>query len=320
MIKGEGKYFELIRCKNNAEWLEQRRLGIGGSDVSAIMGMSKYKSAYALWAEKVGLAKMADISDKPAVYWGTVLEPVVGAEYEKHHPEREVRRVNAVCKSIKRPWAQASLDYEVKDEKLGWGVLEIKTAGLMRAKDWENGIPLYYQTQIAHYLSVLNRPFADVAVLIGGQDYREFRYMRDKEDEKALVKAVDTFWHDYVEASMQPPISSTPEDALTVLEVHAEHDDDIPEWTGSDSDFRLFLSAKAEKERAEEAYKQAANNVKAHIGDHKGLNTPFGKFTWVRSESQRFDAKAFDKAYPDLRTQYMTTYKRDGGIRYTEPK
>ena len=120
MIDGENKYFTTIRCKDNEAWLKQRARGIGGSDTAAILGTSKYRSAYTVYMEKIGKVKPADLSDKQAVQWGNILEPIVGEEYKRRHPKREVRRVNAVLRSVERPWAQASLDYEVKDEELGW--------------------------------------------------------------------------------------------------------------------------------------------------------------------------------------------------------
>lgn len=36
------------------EWLDNRLKGIGGSDAGSVLGMNKYKSAYALWCEKTG--------------------------------------------------------------------------------------------------------------------------------------------------------------------------------------------------------------------------------------------------------------------------
>ena len=35
----------------NAQWESARRGGIGGSDVAAIMGISKYRSPYEVWLE-----------------------------------------------------------------------------------------------------------------------------------------------------------------------------------------------------------------------------------------------------------------------------
>ena len=34
------------------DWLEHRKLGIGGSDASVVCGVSKYKSPVELWMEK----------------------------------------------------------------------------------------------------------------------------------------------------------------------------------------------------------------------------------------------------------------------------
>lgn len=36
------------------QWLEYRKQGIGGNDVAAVCGLSKYKSPMGLWLEKTG--------------------------------------------------------------------------------------------------------------------------------------------------------------------------------------------------------------------------------------------------------------------------
>lgn len=318
MIDGENKYFTTIRCKDNEAWLKQRTRGIGGSDTAAIIGTSKYRSAYTVYMEKIGKVKPADLSDKQAVQWGNILEPIVGEEYKRRHPKREVRRVNAVLRSIERPWAQASLDYEVKDENLGWGVLEIKTAGLMRAPDWESGIPDYYVTQIAHYLSITKREFADVAVLIGGQEYREYRYMRDIPYEQKLVRAVDDFYNINIKGEEVPPITDKASDAFTVLNANEPHTSEVTDYTDDLDPFRRYLQAREEKDKAEQVYKQAGNEIRKIIGDAKGVKTALGRFTWTRSECKRFDMKRFTSEHEQLKEQYMTKYTRDGGIRVSE--
>ena len=42
------------------EWLQARKLGIGGSDVAAILGLSKYKSPYQLWLDKTSRAEVEE--------------------------------------------------------------------------------------------------------------------------------------------------------------------------------------------------------------------------------------------------------------------
>ena len=37
-----------------ADWLELRKLGIGGSDASVVCGINRYKSPVELWLDKTG--------------------------------------------------------------------------------------------------------------------------------------------------------------------------------------------------------------------------------------------------------------------------
>lgn len=319
MISGEGKLFDLVRCESDEDWLAERRKGIGGSDVAAIMSLSAYSTPYQVWLEKTrGIHE--DISDKPAVMWGNILEPVVGEHYMDCHPDRHVRRVNAIARSIQRPWAQASLDYEVHDPELGWGVLEIKTAGWRREQDWEDGVPVYYQTQVAHYLSVTGRPFADVAVLIAGQDYREFRVMRDEEDVAAVEAAVDEFWHDYVEKGEAPEVEAF--DAHSLFMAHQSDDGEY--LSGEDRNLgaivNLWLTAKSDMDEARMRMDHYATALKDAIGDSSGLDFTTGRLTWQRSERKRLDSKRLRSERPDIADEYTTSSMADGGLRWKPRK
>lgn len=43
-----------MTANSREEWLALRRQGIGGSDVAAILGLSKFKTQQELWMEKTG--------------------------------------------------------------------------------------------------------------------------------------------------------------------------------------------------------------------------------------------------------------------------
>lgn len=317
MISGENQHFTLVRCESDEDWLAERRKGIGGSDVAAIMGLSAYSTPYQVWLEKTqGIHH--DISEKPAVMWGNILEPVVGEHYMDCHPDRHVRRVNAIARSIERPWAQASLDYEVHDPELGWGVLEIKTAGWRRESDWEEGVPVYYQTQVAHYLSVTGRPFADVAVLIAGQDYREYRVMRDEEDVATVNAAVDEFWHDYVEDGVAPRIDAM--DGAAVFMAHERPEHDYLESKNTPTLLNRWLLAKAELEHAKGEYERWTAKLKGLVGDAQGIECPDGRLTWSRFERTRLDSKRLRSERPDIAEEYTTSSMADGGLRWKPRK
>ena len=315
MISGEGKLFDLIRCDSDEEWREERRKGIGGSDVAAIMGLSAYSTPYQVWLDKVqGIHD--DISEKPAVVWGNILEHIIGEYYAQEHQDRTVRRVNGMMRSIQRPWAQASLDYEVRDPELGWGVLEVKTAGWRREDDWSDGVPVYYQTQVAHYLSVSGRPFADVAVLIAGQDYREYRVMRDEEDIETVNREVDEFWRDHVESGVAPDVDAP--DNRYVFEAHPEPGAEYVDVSDAKTADLLnrWVAAKADLDYAKERVEELSAKLKGVIGDSRGLEAKTGRLTWNRFERSSFDTKRFRAEHPELVKAYTTKRLSDGGLRW----
>jgi len=162
---------------NSEGWHELRRAGIGGSDVAAVVGVSKWTSAYALWAKKSGLIP-DDFSDSEAMEWGRILEPVIREKFAAKHPEWEVSNTNATFRSSEHDWLLANVDGLIRFEDGSWGVLEIKTAAY--EDDWVNGVPLYYQTQVRHYLRVFGLQRAIVAVLFHGNAYKEFEVVADE--------------------------------------------------------------------------------------------------------------------------------------------
>lgn len=321
MISGEGKQFRLIRCEDNDGWLAERRRGIGGSDVAAIMGLSPWRTPAEVWLEKTGRAEPQDLSDRPNVQFGNIMEPVIADWHRRKYPDLTIRRVNAICQSLERPWAQASLDYEIHAPEIGWGVLEIKTARDKR--DWKDGVPAYYLTQVTHYLAVTGRKFAAVAVFFRDEaEFARYAIERDEEDIAAVNEAVDTFWRDYVQADVMPTLVGTSGEAQGLAQMHANPESDA--ITDMSAETLLLVSDyqdAADRERQAKADKQkAANELMARIGDHKQLFTETSKVTWTRRTSERFDSRRFREDYPGLWQQYSTTYTSNGGLRVTDLK
>lgn len=316
-IQGENRLFTLVRCDSDEAWREERRKGIGGSDVAAIMGLSAYSTPYQVYLDKVeGISD--DISGRPAVMWGNILEPVVGKHYMDLHTNRHVRRVNAMARSIARPWAQASLDYEVRDPELGWGILECKTAGWRREDDWKEGVPVYYQTQVAHYMSVTGRKFADIAVLIAGNDYREYRIVRDDDDVSSVEAAVDSFWNDFVVRGVPPEVCEV--DSRELFLAHKDSDDNLIEADATPYEVKRWLVAKSEFDSAKKEYERWSNKAKALIGDARGIRMPDGALTWIRSSKSRIDTKRLKEECPEVIERYTTSSVADMGLRWKETK
>ncbi len=65
--------------KNLEAFHAERKDGLGGSDIGAILGMSKYRTPVDVWAEKTGRAAPAE--SNLAMRFGTYAEQFVAEEY-----------------------------------------------------------------------------------------------------------------------------------------------------------------------------------------------------------------------------------------------
>lgn len=62
------------QAERHLAWLKSRKAGVGGSDMSTILGLNSFKTPYELWLEKTGRVEPEDISDKWAIVKGNALE------------------------------------------------------------------------------------------------------------------------------------------------------------------------------------------------------------------------------------------------------
>ena len=309
----------------NAQWERARRGGIGGSDVAAIMGISKFRSPYEVWLDKTGRVEPQDISGKQAVEWGNRLEDTVARKFADDHPELSVKRRNAMLVSKSRPWAFANLDRVATDENGNHYVLECKTAGERRKHDWDDGVPDYYQTQVVHYLGVTGFSGAWVAVLIGGQDYREFYIPRDEEDIAVISEIVDAFWHDRVEGDQMPPMVGLESESQALAGVYGDWRDEYAnaadeDLISADCDIETLADVKRKIEELTKEKRRIEDCLKSRIGDRKGIMTQTNRVTWARSDYDRFDSKRFKEEQPELFARYTVRAKRDGGLRIASRK
>lgn len=309
----------------NEQWLEARKNGIGGSDASAILGLNKYATPYTVWLEKTGRVEADDLSGNEKVYWGNVLEDVIAKEFEKRHPEYFVREPGEMYVSKEHPFMLASVDrmlhgQEISDSTIYLypepsALLEVKTCGEWRKSDWDEGVPPYYLAQVNHYLAVTGLDEAWVAVLIGGQEYREYNIKRDEYDIAYLIEKEAEFWK-MVQDDVMPPVTNGEIDGKAVLDQFPEDDGGFLQLPDSDvPDIQTLDFIKAQIKDLEGKKKEIEASLKQRIGGRKGIETELFKVTWSRGESSRFDSKRFASENHELYNEYMVPTKRDNGLR-----
>jgi putative phage-type endonuclease len=170
-------------------WLAERRKGLTSSDAAPIAGMSPWRTALDVFLDKRGMLPEKRVSGP--MRWGTRLEPVIAAAYTEL-TGRALSIPPRLVRSPSTPWLLASLDRVTNDGR----IVEIKTT--RTAEGWgESGtdeVPDWYLLQVSHQLLTTGADAAEVAVLIGGSDFRRYTIGRPKALLDSLLRSEETFW------------------------------------------------------------------------------------------------------------------------------
>lgn len=157
-------------------WLKYRKQGIGGSDAGAVCGLNPYRTAIQVYYDKTS-DSIEDV-DNEAMRQGREFEEYVARRFSEASGKK-VRRANAMFYDEKYPFMLADVDRMIVGENAG---LECKTASPYSEEKWrDDKIPLSYQLQCYHYMSVCNADAWYIAVLIYGRDFKYYRIERDNE-------------------------------------------------------------------------------------------------------------------------------------------
>ena len=306
----KSRYYQAIRVASTTnmtrdEWLAIRAKGIGSSDAAAAIGLSSYKCSLSLWLEKTGRQLPEDLSEKEAVVWGTVMEPVLAKMYAER-TGRKVRRVNAVLEHPEHPFMLANLDREVITES-GTGILEIKTAGFYSAQQWEDGVPVAYQCQVLHQLAVTGHVWADVAVLIAGQEFRIYRIERDDDKIADLIQREAQFWS-WVTNDQQPDPDGSYDAQQALLSLFPTDNGQTLDFSESGPFNDLFAELLILRHRKEEIEQQEStlkHRIQAALGSATAAIFQQGKVTWRKAKDRLVpDLDRLSQEHPELLQQY----------------
>lgn len=208
---------------SEADWLEYRRKGIGGSDAAAVMGLSPFCTTRDLYYDKTGI--------KPAIEneqnWvakevGHLLEDLVARIFSRKTGLR-VYQVKKMFSHPDYPFMLADVDYFVEMPDGGTGILECKTTNYNAQDKWADGtVPVNYELQGRHYMAVMNVNTVFFACLYGNNE-NEFIYRhmeRDLDYETDLIEQEKYFWEEYVMAGVEPPYTESGDLVLESIRRH----------------------------------------------------------------------------------------------------
>ena len=193
----------------NQDFTQDRTKYIGGSDLGAILGLSKFRSALAVWMEKTG--KEVKALDSLPLRFGSFAEEFVASEYTRHTGVDLIHDESIYLHS-QHSFMSAHIDRFVHGDGLSNAatrLLECKTANPFARGEWgEPGtdqVPMSYLCQCIWYMAITGIEQCDLAVLFGNSDFRIYEITRDLELEALIIERALHFWNEYVLKDTPPP-------------------------------------------------------------------------------------------------------------------
>jgi putative phage-type endonuclease len=294
--------------KNKQEWLRERKNYLGGSDLGAIAGLNPYRTALDVYLDKTSDDIRCETS--PAMRWGNLLEEAVAKAYSEDTGQTIEIEPNTIYHPSMK-FLGANIDRWVGDKEY---VLECKTAGFTRGKEWgEEGtdqIPESYLVQVAYYAAICAVPKVDIAVLIGGQDFRIYTYERTKELEDKLIKIACNFWHNHIEKMIPPKCVST-RDTFNLFPQSNYHE--IVAESNIIEKLQELKGAKEEESRIQNTIEKLKTDIQEFMRDYDVLIDNNGNViaTWKNSTPRSFfDLKRFKDEAKDLYLKYSSYTKQ----------
>lgn len=198
--------------------MPDRKQLIGGSDVAAILGVSKWKTPFQLYQEKIGAFVEEITPEKQKVFdrghrWEPVVIEMMVDELKSRGHDVEIIARNERYLDPEYSFLACEIDVELRidGEELNG---EIKTVHPFAAKEWgepeTDEVPIYYAAQVMHGLMIKPRCRSIIAALIGADDLRIHFMARDEETIAGIRAKEIEFWQRIQDKNPPPPID--PED------------------------------------------------------------------------------------------------------------
>lgn len=298
------RYTKIV-TKTVGEWLDLRKGRIGGSEVSAIIGINPFESKYELYLRKTEAIPAKEEND--AMLLGHLLEDSV-AQFLSHKTGYQIIKNtagNLIYLSEDFDFAEASPDRlgylpGAKKNAENKCIIEIKTT--RKAID-EDEIPEHWICQVQWYMGITGIHKAVIAWLSFGSNFGYKEIAFDEEFFNILVEEARQFTEDMKNGVV--PEAVTARDVAVRYPRSAEGksvevSEDVALACSKYNEIKAEIKAKEEElEPYEDAIKSSFRDAEAIT--YGGLIIASFKSA---KDSAKFDAKTFKAENPELAAKY----------------
>lgn len=305
---------EVVLTLNTVEnrrlaWLADRRTCITGTEVAAILGLSKFASPMTVYLDKKGLL---EIPENDAMRWGRRLErPILEAYADATGMMIELADPFQVIKAPGFNLLGATLDARRADGP----PVDAKNIR-QRSDEWgEDGsdtVPPYYAAQLMAQIAVTGMPYADLAVLFSGQEFATFRIHRDLEAEGLIKEKIAVWWERHIVQDVPPEVDGSKATSEWLTRRFSKSTQAM--IRPSEDLLAAHMALKKQKELVKEALEEKdrlENILKQAMGEAEGI---MGLCTWKNNKESPFTdweklANELLCAYPrDARNEFIQAF------------
>jgi putative phage-type endonuclease len=291
----------------NQDFSVDRSKYIGGSDIGAILGLSRFKTPLEVWMEKTG--KETKKADSLPMRFGSFAEDFVAREYSRATGFELIHDESSYIHP-EHAFMSAHIDRFVLEvgSSSPTRILECKTANPFSSGDWgeigSDEVPMSYLCQCIWYMAITGIEKTDLAVLFGNSDFRIYEIARDLALEALVIAKATTFWNEHVLKDIPPPVQSEA-DCQTLFSKGdpAKSIEAGQETLELTKRLRLLNS---EIDVREEEISSIKQNIMSQMGEAE-LLTYQGRAlaSWKAPKpSFRLDSKRFELEHPQLANSY----------------
>ena len=158
--------------------MDDRRSGIGSSDIAAIVGLHPSRTAYSIYAEKMGLSETPETE---RMVWGKKLQRVVAEEWAQRNGV-EILWLDETQRNPTLPdYFMATPDFACRGKRPEGG--EVKTADWKQKDRWgeplSDTVPAHYLLQAQWQCLIAGFERVYMPVLFGGNDLQTYVIVLD---------------------------------------------------------------------------------------------------------------------------------------------
>lgn len=265
------------------EWLEERRTGVTGTDIAAIVGLSPWRTPLDVYHDKT--TKAPPSQENSNMLWGKLQEGIIADYYA--HTHGVTLENPGLIRSKDIPYFIGTPDRIITETG---DILEIKTGEIFTANEWgdegSNNIPDHYYLQVMWYMMITGKKRAQVAVKLGSATYKEYTVPYDERVADRLTVAATDFWK-CVQDKREPLDADGRKFHASYLKDCKDNGTIVEIPTDMIVIAKCLIEADMKLKEAEKEKETYRRKFEALIGDNSGCEGGGYKFTWKRNKSSR---------------------------------